>query len=108
LGSILGYYVGTGVIIVLYTLLIVTVIVEALFPLLHYHYHCIIIIIIIIIGATGTISESFRTYLSNKPGKHDIKKLQKTQEVDPAHIIKKKILHTYLIYYIFRATVLHM
>jgi len=45
-----------------------------------------IIIIIIIMGATGTISESFRTYLSNIPGKHDIKNPQKTAIVDPAHI----------------------
>jgi len=44
------------------------------------------IIIIIIMGATGTISESFRTYLSNIPGKHDIKDPQKTAIVDPAQI----------------------
>jgi hypothetical protein len=31
----------------------------------------------VIIGATGTISKSFRKYLSSIPGKHDIKKLQK-------------------------------
>jgi hypothetical protein len=30
------------------------------------------------IGATGTISKSFRRYLSNIPGKHDIEELQKT------------------------------
>jgi hypothetical protein len=30
------------------------------------------------IGATGTVSELFRTYLSNVPGKHEIKELQKT------------------------------
>jgi len=46
LGSVLGYYVRTDVIIVLYTLPVVTVTVEALFPLLHYHYHCNIIIVI--------------------------------------------------------------
>jgi hypothetical protein len=33
-----------------------------------------IIIIIITIGAT-TISETFRQYLSNRPGKHEIKEL---------------------------------
>ena len=32
----------------------------------------------VITGATGTISKSFRKYLSNIPGKHDIKELQKT------------------------------
>jgi hypothetical protein len=33
--------------------------------------------IIIIIGATVTISKSFRQHLSNMPGKHKIKELQK-------------------------------
>ena len=42
-------------------------------------------------GATGTISESFRTYLSHIPGKHDTKELQKTAVVDSAHIFN--ILH---------------
>ena len=42
----------------------------------------IIIIIIIkvipvIIGATGTISKSFRKYVSNIPGNHEVKKLHK-------------------------------
>ena len=32
----------------------------------------------VIIGATGTISKSFRKYVSNIPGKHEVKKLQKT------------------------------
>jgi len=31
----------------------------------------------IITGATGTISKSLRQYMSNIPGKHDIKELQK-------------------------------
>jgi hypothetical protein len=31
----------------------------------------------VIIGATGTISESLRQYLSIIPGKHEIKELQK-------------------------------
>jgi hypothetical protein len=31
----------------------------------------------VIIGATGTISESLRQYLSNMPGKYEIKKIQK-------------------------------
>jgi hypothetical protein len=86
--------VRTDVTIVLYILPIVTVRVEALFSLLHYHYHCNIIIIIVIIiikGATGIISESFRTNLSNIPGKHDIKELQKTAVVDSAYIFN--ILH---------------
>jgi len=32
----------------------------------------------VIIGATGTISKSLRQYLSNIPGKHEIKELQTT------------------------------
>jgi len=32
----------------------------------------------VIIGATGTISKSFRKYVSNIPGKHEVKELQKT------------------------------
>jgi len=31
----------------------------------------------VIIGATGTISQSFRKYVSNIPGKHEVKELQK-------------------------------
>ena len=31
-----------------------------------------------IIGANGTISKSFRKYVSKMPGKHEVKKLQKT------------------------------
>jgi hypothetical protein len=34
-------------------------------------------VILEIIGATGTISRSLRQYLSNTPGKHKIKELQK-------------------------------
>jgi len=32
----------------------------------------------VIIGATGTISKSFRKYVSDEPGNHDVKELQKT------------------------------
>jgi len=32
-------------------------------------------VIPVIIGATGTISESFRKYVSNIPGKHEVKEL---------------------------------
>jgi len=34
-------------------------------------------VIPVIIGATGTISKSFRQYLNNIPSKHKIKELQK-------------------------------
>jgi len=35
-------------------------------------------VIPVIIGATGTTSKSFRKYVSNIPGKHEVKELQKT------------------------------
>jgi hypothetical protein len=41
----------------------------------------------VIIGPTGTISKSFRKYLSSIPGKHDIKELQKTAILGTAHIL---------------------
>jgi len=34
-------------------------------------------VIPVIIGATGTVSKSFRKYVSNIPGKHEVKELQK-------------------------------
>ena len=52
----------------------------------------IIIIIIIIIGATGTISKSFRKYVSNIPGKHEVKELQKTAILGTAHILRKVLM----------------
>ena len=35
-------------------------------------------VIPVIIGAIGTISKSFRKYLSNTPGNHEVKELQET------------------------------
>jgi len=43
----------------------------------------------VIIGATGTISKSHRKYVSNIPGKHDVKELQKTAILGTAHILRK-------------------
>ena len=34
----------------------------------------------VIIGATGTISKSFRNYVSNIPGKHAVKEIQKAPQ----------------------------
>jgi len=80
------------------------------------HAYCIIIIIIIIlkykdltieiqrmwnvkskvipviIRATGTISKSFRKYVSNIPGKHEVKELQKTAILGTAHILRKVLM----------------
>jgi len=52
----------------------------------------IIIIIIIIIGTTGTISKSFRKYVNNIPGKHEVKKLQKIAILGTAHILRKVLM----------------
>jgi hypothetical protein len=52
-------------------------------------YGLIIIIIIIIIGATGTISKSFRKYVSNIPGNHEVRELRKRAILVTAHILRK-------------------
>ena len=46
----------------------------------------------VIIGATGTISKSFRKYMSNVPGKHEVKELQKTAILGTAHILRKVLM----------------
>ena len=43
----------------------------------------------VIIGATGTTSKAFRKYLSNIPGNHEVKELQKTAILGTAHILRK-------------------
>ena len=45
-----------------------------------------------IIGATGTISESFRKYVSNIPGEDEVKELQKTAILGTAHILRKVLM----------------
>ena len=42
----------------------------------------------VITGVTETISESLRHYLSNIPGKHEIKEIQKTAILRTAHILR--------------------
>ena len=49
-------------------------------------------VIPVIIGATGTILKSFRKYVSNIPGKHEVKELQKTDILDTAHILRKVLI----------------
>jgi hypothetical protein len=46
-------------------------------------------VIPVIIGATGTISKSFRKYVRSIPGNHKIKELQKTAIFGTAHIFGK-------------------
>jgi hypothetical protein len=46
-------------------------------------------VIPVVIGATGTISKSFRKYVSNVPGNHDVRELQKTAVLGTAHILRE-------------------
>jgi hypothetical protein len=49
-------------------------------------------VIPVIIGATGTISKSFRKHVSNIPGNHDVRELQKTAILGTAHILRKVLM----------------
>jgi hypothetical protein len=46
-------------------------------------------VILLIIGATGTISKSFRKYVSNITGNHEVRELQKAGILGTAHILRK-------------------
>ena len=46
-------------------------------------------VIPVIIGATGTISKSFRKYISNIPGNHDVKEIRKTTILGTVHVLRK-------------------
>jgi len=46
-------------------------------------------VIPVIIGATGTISNSFRKYVSNIPRNHEVKELQKTAILGTAQMLLK-------------------
>jgi hypothetical protein len=46
-------------------------------------------VIPVVTGATGTISKSFRKYVSNIPGNLDVEELQKTAILGTAHILRK-------------------
>jgi len=46
----------------------------------------------VIIGTTGTISKSLRQYLSNIPGKREIKEMQKTAILDTAHTLREVLM----------------
>ena len=49
-------------------------------------------VIPVTIGATGTISKSFRKYMRNITGKHEVKELQKTAILGTAHILRKVLM----------------
>jgi hypothetical protein len=46
-------------------------------------------VIPVIIGATGTISKSFRKHVSDIPGNRDVRELQKTAILDAAHRLQR-------------------
>ena len=49
-------------------------------------------VIPVIIGTTVTNSKLFRKYVSNIPGKHEVKELQKTAILGTAHILRKVLM----------------
>ena len=44
------------------------------------------------IGATGTISKSFRKYMNDIPRNHEVKEIQKTAILGTAHILRKVLI----------------
>jgi hypothetical protein len=46
-------------------------------------------VIPVVFGVTGTISKSFRKYMSNIPGNHDVKEVQKTALMGTVHMLRK-------------------
>jgi hypothetical protein len=61
-------------------------------------------VIPVIIGMTGTISKSHRQYLSNTPGKHEIKELQETAISGTAHILREVLMYMYKTYFMSKIT----
>jgi len=49
-------------------------------------------VIPVTVGETGTISKSFRKYVSNIRGKPEVKDLQKTAILGTAHILRKVLM----------------
>jgi hypothetical protein len=46
-------------------------------------------VIPVITGATGTILKSLRKYVSNMPGNHEVRELQKTAILGTGNILRK-------------------
>jgi hypothetical protein len=62
-------------------------------------------VIAVIIGPVGTISKSFRKYLSNTPGKHETKELQKKIAImGTANILRKVLTKKYKAYFMVEIT----
>jgi hypothetical protein len=49
-------------------------------------------VIPVISRATGTISKSFRKYVSTIPGNHEVKELRNTAILGTAHILRKVLM----------------
>jgi hypothetical protein len=49
-------------------------------------------VIQVIIGATRTISQSFRKYVTTIPGNREVKELHKTAILGTAHILRKVLM----------------
>ena len=62
-------------------------------------------VIPVITGVNGTNSESLRKYLSNLPGKHEIKKLQNADIPKTAHILRKVRMYKYKTYFTCEITI---
>jgi len=56
-------------------------------------------VISVVTWATGTISTSLRQYLSNIPGKYEIKELQTTAILGTAHILREVLMEMYITYF---------
>ena len=52
-------------------------------------------VIPVITEATGTISKPFRKYMSNIPGKYEVKELRKTAILGNAHTLQKVLMYRY-------------
>jgi hypothetical protein len=46
----------------------------------------------VMIGATRTVSKSFRKYVNTIPGNHEVKELQKTAILGTAHKLRKVLM----------------
>ena len=49
-------------------------------------------VIVVVVRATGAISKSLRKYMSNRPGKHKVKELQRTATLGTAPILWKVLM----------------
>jgi len=55
---------------------------------------------VVILGATGTVSKSLRQYLSNIPGKYEIKELQKkNSHIGHCTLLRKVLVWKYKTYF---------